>query len=147
MVSGWPGDDPVEVALQLAADEDRGDDQREEGEPAQAPLQVEVAQSGNQPGREHRHHRISLRPDGRLGGVRRGSAAGFGQSVLLSSEERPQALPRLAQVLGHSRTSASTVMKFVSPFQRGTRWKWKCPGTPAPAGVPRFIPRLKPWGL
>ena len=37
-------------------------------------------------------------------------------------------------------------MKFVSPVHRGTRWKWKCPGTPAPAGAPRFIPRLKPWG-
>ena len=27
----------------------------------------------------------------------------------------------------------TTGMKFVSPLQRGTRWTWRCPGTPAPA--------------
>ena len=43
-------------------------------------------------------------------------------------------------------TSASTGMKFVSPAQRGTTWRWTWSAMPAPATRPRFQPRLKPPG-
>jgi len=42
--------------------------------------------------------------------------------------------------------SASTGMKFVSPFQRGTTWRWAWSTMPAPATRPRFQPTLKPSG-
>ena len=42
--------------------------------------------------------------------------------------------------------SASTGMKFVSPFQRGTTWRWPWSTIPAPATRPRFQPTLKPSG-
>ena len=37
-------------------------------------------------------------------------------------------------------------MKFVSPDQRGTTWRWTWSAIPAPATRPRFQPRLKPPG-
>src|ERR687894_366674 len=37
-------------------------------------------------------------------------------------------------------------MKFVSPAQRGTTWRWTWSVTPAPATLPRFQPRLNPCG-
>ena len=37
-------------------------------------------------------------------------------------------------------------MKFVSPTQRGSTCTWRCPGTPAPAARPRFMPTLTPSG-
>ena len=37
-------------------------------------------------------------------------------------------------------------MKFVSPDQRGTTWRWTWSAIPAPATRPRFQPRLKPSG-
>src|SRR4051794_35369666 len=92
-------DGPVEVPLEVVADEDRHHHQQEEGEATQGPFEIDVPQSWNQPGGEHRDR--SVPPGGwTLGGPRRGRAAGFGQSILLSGEERPQALPRLAQILG-----------------------------------------------
>src|SRR5947199_7881511 len=45
----------IEVPFEAAADEDRDQDQSEEGEAPQRPLEIHVAQPGNQPGREHRH--------------------------------------------------------------------------------------------
>ena len=43
--------------------------------------------------------------------------------------------------------SASTGMKFVSPFQRGTTWKWIWSSTPAPLTRPMFAPKLYPCGM
>jgi hypothetical protein len=40
----------------------------------------------------------------------------------------------------------ATVMKFVSPAQRGTTWRWMWSSTPAPAARPRFIPTFIPSG-
>ena len=40
-----------------------------------------------------------------------------------------------------------TCMKFVSPSHRGTMCMWRCPGNPAPAHRPKFIPTLKPRGF
>ena len=37
-------------------------------------------------------------------------------------------------------------MKFVSPDQRGTTWRWTWSAMPAPATRPRFQPRLNPSG-
>ena len=37
-------------------------------------------------------------------------------------------------------------MKFVSPAQRGTTWRWTWSAMPAPATRPRFQPRLNPPG-
>ncbi len=48
---------------------------------------------------------------------------------------------------GMTRVPATTVMKFVSPVQRGTRCMWMWSATPAPADLPRFIPTLMPSGL
>ena len=45
---------------------------------------------------------------------------------------------------GVTLTSPVTVMKFVSPPQRGTTWAWTCSGSPAPAAAPRLIPMLMP---
>jgi len=44
-------------------------------------------------------------------------------------------------------TSASTGMKFVSPFQRGTTCRCTWSVTPAPATRPTFQPRLNPSGF
>src|SRR5688572_5019 len=54
-----------------------------------------------------------------------------------------QVVPRSS---GITRTSARAVMKLVSPPHRGTAWRWRCPGTPAPASRPRLAPTLKPSG-
>jgi len=43
--------------------------------------------------------------------------------------------------------SAMAGMKFVSPFQRGTRWKCMCLSIPAPAILPIFAPKLNPCGF
>ena len=51
---------------------------------------------------------------------------------------------RAARDCGMTLTLASTGMKFVSPFQRGTRCQCKCPGTPAPATRPKLTPILNP---
>ena len=45
---------------------------------------------------------------------------------------------------GSTFTSARTGMKFVSPAQRGTTWRWTWSTIPAPAMRPRFQPRLWP---
>src|ERR1017187_1805126 len=42
---------------------------------------------------------------------------------------------------------ARTGMKLVSPFQRGTMWICRCSAMPAPAHLPRLMPRLKPSGF
>ena len=47
---------------------------------------------------------------------------------------------------GTARVVPTTVMKFVSPFQRGTTCMCRWPGTPAPAGLPRLIPMFMPCG-
>src|SRR5262249_28595961 len=47
---------------------------------------------------------------------------------------------------GMTLMSASTGMKFVSPFQRGTTWRWPWSTMPAPATRPRFQPTLNPSG-
>jgi len=47
-----------------------------------------------------------------------------------------------ARCSGITLTSASTGMKFVSPAQRGTTWRWMWSVMPAPAMRPRFQPRL-----
>ena len=63
-------------------------------------------------------------------------------------EARPRAAGRASRAgaRGCTFTSASTGMKFVSPDQRGTTWRWTWSAMPAPATRPRFQPRLKPSG-
>src|SRR5690242_6629943 len=51
-----------------------------------------------------------------------------------------------SRVSGRTRVSAVTVMKLVSPLQRGRAWRWMWSATPAPADSPRFKPRLRPSG-
>ena len=46
-----------------------------------------------------------------------------------------------------TRVPPTVVMKFVSPIQRGTMCRWMWSATPAPAALPRFIPRLMPSGV
>jgi hypothetical protein len=41
---------------------------------------------------------------------------------------------------GMTRTLPTTVMKLMSPLQRGTMWAWMWPGTPAPAHLPTLKP-------
>jgi hypothetical protein len=48
---------------------------------------------------------------------------------------------------GRTRAFATAVMKLVSPAQRGRTWRWKWPGTPAPAARPRLAPMFSPSGL
>ena len=48
---------------------------------------------------------------------------------------------------GTTLTSPSTVMKFTSPFQRGTMWKCMCSAMPAPATRPRFSPHVEAVGV
>jgi hypothetical protein len=43
--------------------------------------------------------------------------------------------------------SASTGMKFVSPFQRGTTWRWPWSTIPAPATRPMFQRKDGPQGF
>src|SRR4030095_5888810 len=45
---------------------------------------------------------------------------------------------------GMTRVAPTTLMKFVSPLQRGTRCRCRWPTMPAPALSPRFMPRLIP---
>ena len=47
---------------------------------------------------------------------------------------------------GSTRTSATEVMKFVSPIHRGTMWTCRWSGIPAPAARPRFKPMFIPSG-
>ena len=47
---------------------------------------------------------------------------------------------------GMTLMSASTGMKFVSPFQRGTTWRCQWSTMPAPATLPRLMPTLNPSG-
>ena len=47
---------------------------------------------------------------------------------------------------GSTRVSATAVMKFVSPSQRGRQWTWRWSGTPAPAPAPRLRPTFTPSG-
>jgi hypothetical protein len=47
---------------------------------------------------------------------------------------------------GSTRVSPMALMKFTSPNQRGRMCMWMWPVTPAPAALPRFIPRLMPSG-
>src|SRR5215471_88725 len=52
----------------------------------------------------------------------------------------------VASSSGCTRVSPVTVMKFESPYQRGSICRCKCPNTPATAARPRFIPRFTPSG-
>src|SRR5262249_49518901 len=52
-----------------------------------------------------------------------------------------------ARSSGSTRVSATTVMKFVSPLQRGTMWMCRWSRTPAPAARPRLMPTLTPCGV
>ena len=47
---------------------------------------------------------------------------------------------------GSTRLSPVTVMKLVSPTQRGSTCMWTWPATPAPAARPMFMPTLMPSG-
>jgi hypothetical protein len=47
---------------------------------------------------------------------------------------------------GSTRVSPTELIKFTSPNQRGRICMWMCPATPAPAALPRFMPRFKPSG-
>jgi hypothetical protein len=51
-----------------------------------------------------------------------------------------------SNVSGSTRLSPVTVMKLVSPTQRGNTCMWTWPAIPAPAARPMFIPRLMPSG-
>ena len=68
-----------------------------------------------------------------------------GWSAIAAQRYRGHAARSLAalddSVSGRTRTSATVVMKFVSPFQRGRTWTWRCAGTPAPAGAPEVHAR------
>ena len=71
---------------------------------------------------------------------------------LMRIDDTPGRTPRAAGVAvagsssGSTRVSPTTVMKLVSPFQRGTTCMCRWSSTPAPAGLPRFRPMLKPCG-
>jgi len=76
-------------------------------------------------------------------------------TALNSDRRRPQHQPPIPALIflyvsssasGNTRLSPVTVMKFVSPTQRGSTCMWTCPATPAPAARPMFIPRLTPSG-
>ena len=52
----------------------------------------------------------------------------------------------LAGSSGITRVSPTTVMKLVSPFQRGTTCRWMWSATPAPAEPPEVHPQVDPVG-
>ena len=71
-------------------------------------------------------------------------------SVHVGSESAQNARP-VARTSGRASRAApssrpTTGMKLVSPFQRGTTCTCRWSGTPAPAGLPRFMPMLNASG-
>src|SRR3954453_12247582 len=60
-----------------------------------------------------------------------------------SDANRARSLRNVSSIdSGSTRVSPTTVVKFVSPFQRGTTCQCRWSGMPAPATRPRFIPTL-----
>src|SRR5262249_33483578 len=76
------------------------------------------------------------------------AAPGEDEVALHGSVAHPKRGFRRSKVVegssGMTRVAPTTLMKFVSPLQRGTRGRCRCPTIPAPALSPRFMPRLIP---
>lgn len=87
-----------------------------------------------------------------------GEATAPGEEADTSGHDRePVGGPQLTQAArtrrqlsssasGMTRTPPTEVMKLVSPDHRGTTWRWRCLGMPAPAARPRLAPRFIPSG-
>src|SRR5439155_15074993 len=89
-----------------------------------------------------------VRRDGaRLGEEGGGHDHGHQQPADHRSNRDRNLVQALAGSSGITRVSPTTVMKLVSPVQRGSTCRWMWSATPAPAGLPRFMPMFIPSGL
>src|SRR4029079_6642407 len=123
--------DGVEVSVDGEADEEHEENDAEVDDGARAAAEVEMPGAGNEIRQRHGPDRAGLHSKRSFRMVWK---CGASLSKVTSSSS------------GTRRVRAVTVMKFVSPPQRGTMCMWYGSAAPAPATWPKFMPTLKPSG-